>query len=204
MTRLAIGILVLLLESCAARKPHGLRAVPPDLGVIAWTTSPADVIERRQVGTSVVWVGKVAEFTYAERDRGLVVEWICDYLPFASPGEQAIRQRPIAVGSPTNERFLVNLVKVGMPVERAEALKQQYAIRPHYLVVAGTVDAVDAVVSRHGLETVFLHTKSSHYRRTWSPVRCSTCPTRGCSAAAARGNADVANRTEATNENGGR
>jgi hypothetical protein len=133
------------------------------MGPVAWTTSPKDVVASRQLGTPVVWIGEVADFTYTERDDGLVLEWICNYLPFASPTAEAIRERPISVGYLTRDRFLANLVKVGMPVEEAQALKQHYLITPHYLLVAGTVDAI---TKRNGLDTVFLHANAFELSRT--------------------------------------
>jgi hypothetical protein len=67
-----------MVASCAAHdaKEWGLRSVPPDLGEVAWTVSPADVVGEQLVGTPVVWVGQVVEFTYSRRDGKLVLEWI--------------------------------------------------------------------------------------------------------------------------------
>jgi len=157
MRRLKIASL-LVLASCASpiARPPGLRAVPRELGAVTWAVSPADVIGDRQIGTPVVWVGQVAEFTHTRRGDKLVLEWICDYLPFVAPGEGAIRQRPLSVGGRSNrERFLVNLVEVDMTEEKAESMKGQYAATPHYILVAGTVDSI---VDRAGVPTVFLYT----------------------------------------------
>jgi hypothetical protein len=170
MKRLAIALL-LLLSSCTApvAKQGGLRAIPPDFGPVAWTLSPVDVVLSRQTGTDVVWIGHVAEFTYTQRDSGLVLEWICDSLPFVAPGAEAIRGPPIAVGRRSNGRFLVNLVEVKMTEGEAKALKAQYASAPRQLLVAGTVDAV---VDRGGIPTVFLYTRAfelSHGMVSYSP-----------------------------------
>jgi hypothetical protein len=159
MKRLGIAVLVLL-ASCAAQlggKQRTLLDLPPDFGPIAWTTSPADIVRTRQTETPVVWVGQIANFTYVQRADGLVLEWVCDSLPFAVPGADAIRRRPIAVGSEGNGRFLVNLIQVQMTEDAANTLKRQYDVVPHYVLVAGTVDSV---VDRDGLPTVFVYTKA--------------------------------------------
>jgi hypothetical protein len=141
----------------------GLRAVPADLAPVAWGVSPADVIREQRLGTPVVWVGKIVEFTYTPRDGKLVLEWICDYLPFNAAGERAMRQRPLSVGPPIDaERFLVNLIQVEMPEGRAESMKRDYAATPHYILVAGTVDSV---VERGGFPTVFLYTREFELSR---------------------------------------
>ena len=158
MNRLGIAALVLLASCATPRDKH--RApfeLPANFGPVAWTTTPADVIATPQKDTSVVWVGQITDFTYAEHDNGLEIEWICDSLPIAAAGPEAIRRRPISVGDRTNGRFLVNLVQVGMTDDKAKALKRQYEAAPHYVLVAGTVDAV---VDRGGIPTVFLYTKA--------------------------------------------
>ena len=158
MNRLGIAALVLL-ASCATSY-EGQRApfeLPPNFGPVAWTTSPADVVATAQRDTSVVWVGKISDFTYVEHDDGLEMEWVCESLPIADPGSEAIRRRPISVGNRANGRFLVNLVQVGMTDDTAKALKHQYEAAPHYVLVAGTVDAI---VDRNGIPTVFLYTKA--------------------------------------------
>jgi hypothetical protein len=149
----------MLLASCGVpggTKPPVRFELPPDFGPVAWTTSPANVVRNPEAGTPVVWVGRVTDFSYVRRDDGLVVEWVCESLPFAAPGFDAIQRRPIAVHGQSNGRFLVNLVDVGIAEDAARTMKRQYDRAPHYLLVAGTVDSV---VERDGRPTVFLHTK---------------------------------------------
>jgi hypothetical protein len=158
MNRLRIAVLIFL-ASCAVpgSKQRELLEIPPDCGPVAWTTSPADVVRTQQTEMPVVWVGQISDFKYAQRDDGLLLEWVCDSLPFAIPGANAIRGGPIAVVNEGNGRFLVNLVQVQMSDDAAKTLKRQYEAAPHYILVAGTVDSV---VDRDGLPTVFVYTKA--------------------------------------------
>jgi len=156
-SRLVLLAVLMFAASCASpvTKNRGLLSIPPDFGPVAWTTSPAAVVQGRLKGTAVVWIGRVVAFTYAHRDGKLVLEWVCNSLPFVAPGPTAIRERPVAVRAQSNGRFLVNLVEVDMPDERAEALKRDYSAEPHYLLAAGTVDSI---VDDDGIPTVFLYT----------------------------------------------
>lgn len=150
------------LAACATSAGGGLRATPAGLGPVSWSTTAADVIEHPKRDQAVIWIGRVIDVSYWKRDDKLVMEWTCENLPMVHPGEAALEKRPIAVQHAPAGTFVINLEQIGMSENEASRLARAHEASLHYVVVAGSVDAV---VSRLGVPTVFLHTRQFELSR---------------------------------------